>query len=846
MIQNSKYCYATIGALFRDGHLGAALQIPRINHRHCYGCSNNLASAWHDVNSPAEQSQSYSSSTAEQATNLTALTTSTQVDVDAHQQETAFNDAAAVTNDESTSSTTQLERFNELQSIIAFLERPTVIWQSRIDSTATPLIPVGTAENPRTLQQKPLKTFTFPSDLMKVGQKFDKIRNFEWFKSDVKLRILINANPFVAGRLFVTYSPMDTNIYPFAQIDRKGRVGVTSYPGVEIDLQTNTAAELLVPWINEADAQKASIEEQNLFRVDIWALTPLLVADNSLKIPITVFASFANISLKFPTPIAYQLPTGVSQMAVKKREAKGPIEEVASGISNIAGRLTDLPVVGTIASSAKWASDLVGGVASVFGWSRPIEGSGSTAFVHIPGRGMGQFKSTDTATVLGMSNDNEIAEETNNFVSNVDEMSIDHICSRPGLIDVIDWSTTADFNTQLGACNCNRETVYNVNSGNNNQAYTVSGKKYRSIDSTLAEYVLDNFHMYRADWHFRISLVKTAFHVGRLEFVFIPNRPPDDLPPSTDTTNAYRQIFDITEQNEFEFVVPFNHKNIMFRRDPSNFAQAPTVGTLYIRVNSPLTCPETVSQSIKILIWKYATNVATAYPILNGNVPSADQSSSYIPSGVSQINVTNENKNVKYIVFGDENKMGDNLTATKVVGGENCINLREATRSFRRAFHIIGDGLKDSYNIPNILTYRYNGYLGLCSNIFYFYRGGLSYKIVNFKPQSLYSFLSSYPDQRISPNVDSFENCCFHFTPESNPVHEVSVPFYSETRRKVCNDTRGVDVAGIFDRSTPFVSLTRPDGGQMEKFDVFAAGKDDLTFGFLIGVPLMDLRYYQP
>lgn len=768
------------------------------------------------------------------------MTDSAIDDVSSRQQETAFNDAAAVLNDESASSTTQLERFDELRSIIAFLERPTVLWQSRIDSSSPVLKELQSFADPPAVSQTPLKTFTFPYDLMKVGGKAEKIMNFEWFKTDVKLRILINANPFIAGRLYITYSPMDDTIFPYAQINRKGRVGVTSYPGVEIDLQTNTAAELLVPWINEADAAKTSVDSQKLFRVDIWQLTPLLVADNSLKIPITVFASFANISLKFPTPLTNGLPQGKVQAA----EAKGAISEVASGISNIAGKLTKLPVVGTIASKAKWASDLVGGVASVFGWSRPIEGSHSQPFTYLPGRGMSQFKAKDSAVVLGMSNDNEIAEEANNFVSTVDEMSIEHICSRPGLIDVVDWTTSQDFNTQLSSYNVNRETIDNTDRSTNSKFFTVGTSSFRALDSTLAEYTLDNFHMYRADWHFRISLVKTAFHVGRLEFVFIPNVSYFNLPASTDTTNAYRQIFDITEQNEFEFVVPFNHKNIMFRRDYQNTGSNPTVGTLYIRVNSPLTCPDTVSQSIKILVWKYATNVAASFPILNGNLPTV---SPVVPQGTHQgIDVNNQNKNVKYVIFDDENSMKDSMKATTVVGGENCINMREATRSFRYALKFSKVAGTPSFYFPNILSNDSRGYLGMCANMYYFYRGGLSYKFISDTPQSLYSCLTVFPEH-MENVIETFSNCPFHYTPSDNTVHEISVPFYSETRRQVCNDSRGVNTKGRLDLDVdrPFVLLQTANGADIEGGALFIGAKDDLTFGFLIGVPVMNARFYK-
>jgi len=172
--------------------------------------------------------------------NLNVMSSEATVNVDDRIEETAFNDAAIVSNEESTAPQTRIDRFNELSSIIAFLKRPTLLWQSRLDSSSPSLNPISTITT-NDITQTPVKTFTFPYDLMVLGNKFEKIRNFEWFKADVRLRILVNANPFIAGRLWITYSPMDSSpntstLRNYARIDRKGRVGVTSYPGVELDL----------------------------------------------------------------------------------------------------------------------------------------------------------------------------------------------------------------------------------------------------------------------------------------------------------------------------------------------------------------------------------------------------------------------------------------------------------------------------------------------------------------------------------------------------------------------------------------------------------------------------------
>lgn len=761
------------------------------------------------------------------------MSSESTTNVDERIQETAFNDAAIVYNDESSTPDSEFNRVQEMTSIINFLKRPALLWQSRITADSASLNPINTMTG-NTITQVPLKTFYFPTDLMKVGNKMDKIRNFEWFKTDVKLRILINANPFIAGRLWITYSPQTISqvsqtptIKRHARIVNKGRVGITSYPGVELDLQTTTAAEIVIPWIDEGDAAVADVKEQTRFRCDIWLLTPLLVADNSLSIPIQVYGSFDNIQLKFPTPIA----RAATRQA--KGEAKGPITEVSAGVSSLAKRMQNLPVVGTIASKAGWAADLIGGAASFLGWSKPIEGSHAEAFVHIPGRGMSNFKAKDSATVLGMANDNEIAEKHQNFVSDVDEMQVSHICSRPGLIDVIDWPTTAAYNELLG-----KYSAWRNPEDPNTYRYTEGSSSKNCVDPTLAEYTMLAFHMYRADWTFRLSLVKTAFHVGRFEVFFIPNSNSSQFLPNEisalDTTNCYRQVFDITEQNEMSFEIPYMHRNILLREtDPED-----CVGTLVVRVVSPLTCPDTVSQSIKILVWKFATDVALANPHPRWHTPLSVGNPTEPKPATRQINVTNEPKGTYYVVFDKGNDFMSTLDAVTLVAGETCVNMREATRAFRRTSPLLKGVGQDVPLVSNLLDYKSGGYLGWCSNVFYFYRGGLSYKFLTNSGKGLYSWLST---QYSGLYVEPAFSAPFHITPGNNPIHEVSVPFYSQTRRQVCSKEDDTVTGLSIDYSMPtaavmFTDLTYPD---VNDTFVYQAGKDDLTFGFLIGAPIV-------
>jgi len=70
-----------------------------------------------------------------------------------------------------------------------------------------------------------------------------------------------------------------------------------------------------------------------------------------------------------------------------RNEQPGVVSTVASGVSKIAGALSGVPVVGSIAGSVGWLSDIVSNVASVFGFSRPTSIKENIRVSNIPGHG---------------------------------------------------------------------------------------------------------------------------------------------------------------------------------------------------------------------------------------------------------------------------------------------------------------------------------------------------------------------------------------------------------------------------------------------------------------------------
>jgi len=658
---------------------------------------------------------------------------------------------------------------------------------------------------------------------------------------------------------------MENELYVNHQSPLKTRAAVTSYPGVEIDLQSNNAAELRIPWSSTFDAVSLTYPDSDTDPVasvtavvHLVSLSPMLTADPAATVSLSVFGWFENIELKGPTPRV------VSVDFQGAKEARGPITEISSKISSAGKLLADVPVVGSIASSVSWVSDLVSGVASIFGWSRPVKGSGSDAFVNIPGRGFTNFKAEDAAVVLGMAADNSVGELVNNFLEEVDEMDIQHIAGRPALCSVTNWNTSDPHHQNLA------QMIVGPNVEiPRTKTWNVGGILYDVYDMSLFELLATQFGMWRADIHFRVSVVRTAFHVGRLEVIFVPGALVSGAEVSTlDTTNTWRHIFDITEQSELEFTVPYMHKNVMCRSGvtPGNtgYTTGPDgyPGTFIVRSLTKLSAPSTVSQNVQINVWKWASNVAFSSPIAMPiqNFPWIPTSSVEFQGDVDQegsVSGDNVTKSVVRVVteavrvvfqgilenspiptssvaFGSMNSPKSLLDATSTVGGEMVTNLRQATRAHR----FIQQSNSTTFPVFNELGNQgVSDYLSLCANIFTFYRGGLSYKIVPSTASDVRSVVKSSLARLTDAGVPTQGATTYasptHLTfTDLNPFHEIQVPFYSASRRALCNQQMLTLAPSAQTKIQPCVWVENASGVTL---DVWRAGKDDLTFGFLIG-----------
>uniref|UniRef100_A0AAT9JFP2 Structural polyprotein n=1 Tax=Periplaneta americana dicistrovirus TaxID=3032227 RepID=A0AAT9JFP2_9VIRU len=510
------------------------------------------------------------------------------------------------------------------QTLVDFLERPELIASTTITN------PVVIEDFPTDNYNPPIFSISFPTALIHAGNKLQKLANFTYFKADIKVKLTLSANNMTSGRLFLCYSPIDNVQSPSGQIAYRSRASITSFPGVPINIQSVNSCELLIPYSYWAEAwplhhlvTKLESDVQDWASLNLFALTKIR-SQESYPVSLQLWANFENIQLLGPTPLTYLPPIKTVNSSVKYYCQNGPHDAVGVRATlQIAGEVVDsaLKAVSTFSNpintaktllsklpTPSWMNTLQKGAAHYFGFSNPVTQSSVDPFVLYPERGYTNAVRQDTSVTLAMNPDAEINPAFNTFIDQ-DEMDIEYVCRNPGVIGVVSWDATSQLYSDLWW-----DTIDLI--PNNNSTL---------FAPTCAEYVAQMFQFWRGEMVYRIEVVKTAFHTGRLEVLVVPALSYNDynskdlriLQPKFDSTNCYRTILDITNNSETYIRVPFFSDSVMlpvYSDNPKNQNMQIGLGIIFIRAITPLVAPNNVASTVDIIISKHVEDVAFSQP----------------------------------------------------------------------------------------------------------------------------------------------------------------------------------------------------------------------------------------
>jgi hypothetical protein len=278
-------------------------------------------------------------------------------------------------------------------------------------------------------------------------------------------------------------------------------------------------------------------------------------------------------------------------------------------------------------------------------------------------RSLGLFSKPGTLPVAGLSS------------TDYDEMDFSYIKSKPA------WFTTFTYTTS--------NVVDDVLS-----TWAVEPYALRSDNSALGgtaesftpvAFLASNFQYWRGSIIFRIKVVKTSFHSGRIQIAFFPT---DDRVYTGSAEYVNRMIVDIREHNEIELIVPYISKTpwMKFKED---------IGIVRVSVVDPLVAPTTVSPSISMVVEAYGgKDFEVAVPQRAQQTPCVFAPQSIVPGQITD-NLLSAN-------IGSSKVNANPIVMTSTTIGEKITSLRAFLKRFSPISRVAGTVANNAHNTTAI------------------------------------------------------------------------------------------------------------------------------------------------
>jgi hypothetical protein len=437
-----------------------------------------------------------------------------------------------------------------------------------------------------------------------------KLQGYNLIRATAVVRVMLNAQPFHAGRLILTFLPQasvrETRCPREFNLRNAFLMNSTIQPNVEIDCRDGVA-ELEIPYISPTSYYDLTTNEFDWGDVFLKVLSPLATSGAS-NVNLSVFVYFKDLELSAPSFEAHSSAVVMDTTAKsdkRTRARRGPAEVknletseesgwisgMFNGVSTYAGYLSHIPnTVGAIATGVSVASGALGNLAKYFGYSKPFVISEPQPVIQSHTRYMINSPGFQQGNNMGIFPNAKLEPLADFAGSQHDEMSINYIKRIPALVTRFSFTTSQANNASIYTQVVRPDSLF--------EQQTVNTREYRSFPPFAA---LQNvFEYYRGSIEVIFKIVKTDFHSGKLLITFTPDSSTTS-PTVSQSTYSLRQIVDIRETTEVRLIMPYMRALNFLRHGEPNSKNS--IGLLNVRVLNQLVATPTVSSSIDILVY---------------------------------------------------------------------------------------------------------------------------------------------------------------------------------------------------------------------------------------------------
>jgi hypothetical protein len=438
----------------------------------------------------------------------------------------------------------------------------------------------------------------------------NRISNFNLLRCTLKVKMLINGNPFYYGRAIASYLPVDTwdDFSRSRSTVPQDVIQMSQQPHVWLDPTTSTGGTLTLPFFHYYDFINITDGTwTTMGNITIKSVNELAHANGGTDpITISTFAWAEDVVLAVPTSVNADLLSPQADLGssdeTDQANSKGVISGPATAVAGMMNGAKKLPSLSPYASAIEMAAKMTASTAKLLGYSRPTVtrdpdayqpiASSSLAVCTVPDN-VGKL-TVDDKQALGMGS--ELAG-----IQSEDPLSILSIAQRESYLTTFLWDETALPNAFLWNMRLNPTFHDESNTGVAPETHMTA----IGVASVPFEYWTGSIKI-------RFQVVASAYHRGRLRFVYDPNY----LEASPEFNVNHQEVIDISEQQDITFTISNSQeRGILKTLDP--FDNAPSTyfsttrfttfeesnGVIGVYVQNQLATPANSLQPIQINVF---------------------------------------------------------------------------------------------------------------------------------------------------------------------------------------------------------------------------------------------------
>ena len=397
------------------------------------------------------------------------------------------------------------------------------------------------------------------TDYFENPRVINRITNFNLMRCKLKVRIMLNGNGFHYGRAIASYVPLH-NLDQFTQ-DRayfiQDVVAASQRPHVYLDPTNSQGGTLTLPFVWYENALSIpAMDWREMGDITIHGMQNLKHANGaSDSVTVSVFVWAEDVSLSIPTanePGALSPQMGeIFDPQVKDEYGTGPISRPAAIVARAAGALGNIPGIGMYARATEMAANAVSGVATLFGYSRPISLAEIQPYKPTYLGNLVNSNLHDTSHKLTLDAKQELTVDPRVMgLGTADELSIKSIATRESFLTQFSWQV-ADPSEQL---------LWNSE---------VSPVPWSELNDEVHMpaccFAALPFRRWRGSMKFRFQVVASTFHKGRLKITYDPS-----FPLTNEYNTNYTYIIDLAKERDFTVEIGWgqelsflDHRNII-------------------------------------------------------------------------------------------------------------------------------------------------------------------------------------------------------------------------------------------------------------------------------------------